>query len=73
MLGELISASLIYGTGGDTVLENIHQVPVDGGTNVFKRFGQSNGGENYSGLYQDLVAVSGQEFTAQGLGADAER
>jgi beta-glucanase (GH16 family) len=55
-----------YGAGFNTVLENIKNVPVHDGTNVFKVFGQFNGSENYSGIFQDLAATPGQSFTANG-------
>jgi beta-glucanase (GH16 family) len=55
-----------YGAGFNTVLENIKNVPVHDGTNVFKLFGQFNGGENYSGIYQHVPAAAGQSLTANG-------
>ena len=56
----------VYGAGFNTLLENSNSVPVHGGSNVFKVFGQFTGGDNYSGVYQDLAATPGQTFTANG-------
>jgi len=53
-----------YGTGFNTVLENVANVPVRSGTNVFKVYGQFTGGSNVSGLYQDVTVGAGQAFTA---------
>ena len=55
-----------YGAGFNTLLENIKNVPVHDGTNVFKLFGQFNGSENYSGNFQDVTTQPGQRFTADG-------
>lgn len=55
-----------YGAGFNTLLENIHNVQVHDGSNVFKVFGQFTGGENYSGLLQDLPVTPGQSFVAGG-------
>jgi beta-glucanase (GH16 family) len=55
-----------YGAGFNTLLEPITSVSVHDGTNVFKVFGRFTGGENYSGLYQDLPAGEGQSFAASG-------
>ena len=55
-----------FGAGFNTLLENIHNVPVHDGTNVFKVFGQFTGGTNRSGAYQDIPAAAGQSFAASG-------
>ena len=55
-----------YGAGFNTLLETIANVPVHDGTNVFKLFGQFNGGENYSGIIQDVAVVAGQSLAASG-------
>jgi beta-glucanase (GH16 family) len=52
--------------GAHTLLENIRNLPVHDGTNVFRVYGQFSGSENYSGIYQDMTAASGQTFTANG-------
>ena len=57
-----------YGAGFNTVLETIANVPVHDDTNVFKLFGQFNGVENYSGIFQDISVAAGQSFTASGWG-----
>lgn len=51
---------------GNTLTQNISQVAVHNGTNVFKVFGQFTGSENYSGAYQDVPATPGQSLTASG-------
>jgi hypothetical protein len=55
-----------YGAGFNTLLQNITNAPVHDGTNAFKVYGQFNGSQNYSGLYQDFVASPGQSFVASG-------
>jgi hypothetical protein len=55
-----------FGAGFNTLLENIHNVPVHDGTNVFKVFGQFTGGTNRSEAYQDITDSAGQSFTASG-------
>ncbi|MSU57361.1 MAG: glycosyl hydrolase family protein [Pedosphaera sp.] len=55
-----------YGAGFNTLLENSNNVPVHGGSNGFKVFGQFTGSDNYSGVYQDLPTSPGQNFTADG-------
>lgn len=57
---------LIYSAGFNTVLENIQNVPVHTGSNVFKVFGQFSGSENYSGLYRDIPTLPGTTYTANG-------
>src|SRR6185436_11169512 len=52
--------------GAHTLLENIRNLPVHDGTNVFRVYGQFSGSENYSGIYQDITAASGQTFTTNG-------
>jgi beta-glucanase (GH16 family) len=56
----------IYGGGGNTSLGGIKSLPVRTGSNVFKVYGQFNGSDNLSGLYQELPATAGQVFTAGG-------
>jgi beta-glucanase (GH16 family) len=56
----------IYGAGFNTLLENSNNVPVHGGSNVFKVFGQFTGGDNYSGAFGDFTCSSGDTFTANG-------
>jgi beta-glucanase (GH16 family) len=56
----------VYGAGFNTVIENVTNVPVHTGSNVFKVFGQFTGSENYSGMYQDHPATPGTSFTAGG-------
>jgi beta-glucanase (GH16 family) len=55
-----------YGAGYNTLIENINDVPVHNGSNVFKVFGQFTGGANDSGVYQDQPATTGQSFAASG-------
>ncbi len=55
-----------YGAGFNTLLGSITNLPVHDGTNAFKVFGQFNGSENYSGIFQDVAAAPGQSFTANG-------
>jgi beta-glucanase (GH16 family) len=56
-----------YGNAiGNVVLQNITNRPVFDGTNVFKVYGQFTGATNYSGIYQDVSAGAGQNFTANG-------
>jgi beta-glucanase (GH16 family) len=55
-----------YGAGFNTLLGNINNVPVHNGSNVFKVFGQFNGGDNYSGSFQDTPVTAGQSFAADG-------
>jgi beta-glucanase (GH16 family) len=57
-----------YGAGFNTALENIRNIPVHDGSNVFKVFGQFNGSDNYSGIIQDIPVAAGQSFTAGGWG-----
>ncbi len=64
-IGEL-SNWQTYGSGFNTLLQHVSSVPVRSGTNVFKVFGQFTGGENYSGLYQDLPTAPGMSYTANG-------
>jgi beta-glucanase (GH16 family) len=54
------------GGAGNALLENIHNVPVHDGTNVFKVYGQFSGLDNFSGVYQDIPTTAGQAFTASG-------
>jgi beta-glucanase (GH16 family) len=56
----------VYGAGFNTVQENITNVDVHNGTNVFKVFGQFNGLANSSGIYQDIPATAGQALAAHG-------
>lgn len=53
-----------YGNGFNTVIQHVSSAPVRGGTNVFKVFGQFTGGDNYSGVYQDLPTSPGTSYTA---------
>jgi hypothetical protein len=55
-----------YGAGFNTVLENIRDLPVHDGSNVFKVFGQFDGIDNYSGVFQDLPTGPGKSFAASG-------
>lgn len=55
-----------YGNGLNTVLQHVSSVPVHSGTNVFKAFGQFTGGENYSGVYQDVPTAPGMIYAANG-------
>ena len=55
-----------YGAGFNTLSENINNVPVHDGSNVFKVFGQFSGGANDSGMFQDIAAIPGQVFRADG-------
>jgi beta-glucanase (GH16 family) len=55
-----------YGAGFNTSVESTNTVPVRTGSRAFKVFGQFNGQENYSGVYQDVPASAGQAFTASG-------
>jgi beta-glucanase (GH16 family) len=55
-----------YGAGFNTVLANIKNLPVHDGSNVFKIYGQFTGGDNYSGIIQELPVAAGQSFTASG-------
>jgi beta-glucanase (GH16 family) len=55
-----------FPAGGNTLLENIRDVPVHDGTNVFKVFGQFSGSDNKSGIYQNVAATPGQSYTANG-------
>jgi len=55
-----------YGAGFNTSLQSIADLPVQDGSNVFKVFGQFNGGENYSGAIQELPATPGQTYLADG-------
>jgi beta-glucanase (GH16 family) len=52
-----------YGAGFNTALANSF---VRTGSNSFKVFGQFDGNENYSGLYQDRSCAPGSSFTADG-------
>jgi beta-glucanase (GH16 family) len=52
--------------GAHNLLENIKNLPVHDGTNVYKVYGQFSGSENFTGIYQDLAASAGQTFTASG-------
>lgn len=64
-LGELANWQT-YGSGFNTLPQHISGVPVRSGSNVFKVFGQFTGGENYSGLYQDVPTAPGMSYTASG-------
>ena len=55
-----------FGAGFNTLLENSGNMPVHGGSNVFKVFGQFTGSENYSGAFRDVPCVAGTTFTADG-------
>jgi beta-glucanase (GH16 family) len=55
-----------YGAGFNTLLGNVASLPVHGGTNVFKVFGQFTGGDNYSGVFQDVPCAGGASFTSEG-------
>ncbi len=57
-----------YGAGFNTLIETTNTVPVRIGSRAFKVFGQFNGQENYSGVYQDRPAGPGQAFVAGGWG-----
>jgi beta-glucanase (GH16 family) len=53
--------------GANTLLANVtNSLPIHGGTNAFKVFGQFNGTNNYSGLYQDTPCSAGASYTATG-------
>ena len=56
-----------YGNAiGNTLLGNINSLPVHGGSNSFKVYGQFTGGLNFSGVWQDVAVVPGQSFAASG-------
>ena len=55
-----------YGAGFNTRLGSSNDLPVHGGSNVFKLFGQFTGSENYSGVFRDTPVVPGSSFTALG-------
>jgi len=52
--------------GANNYVETINHLPVHDGTNVLKVFGQFSGGQNDTGLQQDVVVSEGQRFTASG-------
>ena len=51
-------------TYGNAFLGSISSLPVHGGSNVFKVYGQFSGGENYSGVFQDVASTPGTNNTA---------
>jgi beta-glucanase (GH16 family) len=61
------------GGAGNALLENIHNVPVHDGTNVFKVYGQFSGLDNFTVLYQDVPVTAGQTFTANGWAITAKQ
>jgi len=56
----------VFAGGGNNLLENIKNVPVHSGSNVFKVYGQFSGVTNDSGIRQDFTASPGTTFTANG-------
>jgi beta-glucanase (GH16 family) len=62
-----------YPGGNNTLLENIRNLPVHDGTNVFKVYGRFSGSTNNSGAYQDVTASAGQTFTADGWAAHTQQ
>ncbi len=56
----------LTGAGFNTSIENIRNLPVHGGSNTFKVFGQFTGFQNDSGVSQILPATPGQSFKAGG-------
>jgi beta-glucanase (GH16 family) len=57
----------LYGAGFNTLLANTtNSLPIHSGSNAFKVFGQFTGGENYSGMYQDIPSVPGRNYGGNG-------
>ena len=56
-----------YGNAiGNTLVADSDHIPVHGGTNGFKVFGQFNGGDNYSGVFCDTSTAPGTSYSASG-------
>ncbi len=57
----------IYGNAiGNTSVASSNSLPVHGGSNVFKVYGQFTGGQNYSGSFRDTSIAPGANYTAGG-------
>lgn len=54
--------------GPNTYLVTTPEAPVHSGTNALKVFGQFNGQDNYSGVYQDRPCEPGRTYQAGGWG-----